>query len=142
MVGFINGVAGLGRRLIDAVLGPVRGAIDGAKRLLGIHSPSRVFRQIGVFTGEGFVQGLSAMESAAQSSMRDLVAPPEVPAIASVAASTASIVPAATGGMSAAGGGVNTADEALIQIAEALSQLQAVGPRDFLMMQRRAERMV
>lgn len=142
MVGFINGVAGLGQRLIDAVLGPVRGAIDGAKRMLGIHSPSRVFRQIGVFTGEGFVQGLSAMESAAQSSMRDLVAPPEVPAIASVAASTASIVPVVPAGVAAAGGNVSTSDEALVQIAEALSQLQAVGPRDFLMMQRRAERMV
>lgn len=142
MVGFINGVAGLGRRLIDAVLGPVRGAIDGAKRLLGIHSPSRVFRQIGVFTGEGFVQGLSAMESAAQSSMRDLVAPPEVPAIVSVAASTASIVPVAAGGVSATGGGVSASDEALMQVAEALMQLQAVGPRDFLMMQRRAERML
>jgi len=32
--------------------------------------------------------------------------------------------------------------QTLVQIAEALSQLQAVGPRDFLMMQRRAERMV
>ena len=141
MVGFINGVAGLGQRLIDAVLGPVRGAIDGAKRLLGIHSPSRVFRQIGVYTGEGFVQGIAAMESAAQSSMRDLVAPPEVPAIASVAASTASVVPVAAAGASTAGGNVSTTDEALIQVAEALSQLQAVGPRDFLMMQRRAERM-
>lgn len=141
MVGFINGVAGLGQRLIDAVLGPVRGAIDGAKRMLGIHSPSRVFRQIGVFTGEGFVQGLSAMESAAQSSMRDLVAPPEVPAIASVAASTASIVPVAAAGASTSGGSVSMSDAALVQIAEALSQLQAVGPRDFLMMQRRAERM-
>lgn len=142
MVGFINGVSGLGRKLIDAVLGPVSGAIDGAKKLLGIHSPSRVFRQIGVFTGEGFVQGISAMESAAQSSMRDLVAPPEVPAIVSVAASTASIVPVAPAGISGAGGSVSASDEALVQIAEALSQLQAVGPRDFLMMQRRAERMV
>ena len=141
MVGFINGVAGLGQRLIDAVLGPVRGAIDGAKRILGIHSPSRVFRQIGVYTGEGFVQGIAAMESAAQSSMRDLVAPPEVPAIASVAASTASVVPVAAAGASTSGGSVSTSDEALVQIAEALSQLQAVGPRDFLMMQRRAERM-
>lgn len=142
MVGFINGVAGLGRKLIDAVLGPVRGAIDGAKQLLGIHSPSRVFRQIGVHTGEGFVQGISAMEAAAQSSMRDLVAPPEGPAIASVAASTASIVPVAAAGMSAAGGSVSASDEALMLVAEVLSQLQAVGPRDFLMMQRRAERMV
>lgn len=142
MVGFINGVAGLGRKLIDAVLGPVRGAIDGAKQLLGIHSPSRVFRQIGVHTGEGFVQGISAMEVAAQSSMRDLVAPPEGPAIASVAASTASIVPVAAAGMSAAGGSVSASDEALMLVAEVLSQLQAVGPRDFLMMQRRAERMV
>ena len=88
------------------------------------------------------MQGLSAMEAAAQSSMRDLVAPPEVPAIASVAASTASIVPVASAGVATAGGGVSTSDEALVQIAEALAQLQAVGPRDFLMMQRRAERMV
>ncbi len=47
-------------RLIDAVGGAVSGAIDWAKGLLGIKSPSRVFRQFGIYTDEGFVIGINS----------------------------------------------------------------------------------
>ncbi|MFI3139897.1 hypothetical protein ODU12_07115 [Streptococcus suis] len=58
--GFVEGVKGAAGRLIDAVGGAVSGAIDWAKGLLGIKSPSRVFRQFGIYTDEGFVIGINS----------------------------------------------------------------------------------
>lgn len=59
IMGFVNGVKNAAGALIDAVGGAVRGAIDWAKGLLGIHSPSRVFRQFGEYTDEGFIIGVN-----------------------------------------------------------------------------------
>lgn len=58
--GFVQGVANAAGRLISAVSNAVGGAINAAKNLLGINSPSRVFRQFGLFTDEGFVIGVKA----------------------------------------------------------------------------------
>lgn len=58
--GFVQGVANAAGRLISAVSDAVGGAINAAKNLLGIKSPSRVFRQFGLFTDEGFVIGVKA----------------------------------------------------------------------------------
>ena len=58
--GFVQGVANAAGRLISAVSNAVGGAINAAKNLLGIKSPSRVFRQFGLFTDEGFVIGVKA----------------------------------------------------------------------------------
>ena len=59
IMGFVNGVKNAAGALIDAVGGAVQGAIDWAKGLLGIHSPSRVFRQFGEYTDEGFIIGVN-----------------------------------------------------------------------------------
>lgn len=56
--GMINGITGAAGSLIDAVKGAVGNAIDGAKKLLGIHSPSRVFREIGRYTMQGAALGV------------------------------------------------------------------------------------
>lgn len=56
--GFVNGVRSAAHRLISAVTGAVSNAINGAKRLLGIHSPSRVFKDIGVNTMLGAAIGI------------------------------------------------------------------------------------
>ena len=58
--GFVQGVANAAGQLISAVSNAVGGAINAAKNLLGIKSPSRVFRQFGLFTDEGFVIGVKA----------------------------------------------------------------------------------
>ncbi len=58
--GFVQGVANAAGRLISAVSNAVGGAINAAKNLLGIKSPSRVFRQFGLFTDEGFVIGINS----------------------------------------------------------------------------------
>ncbi|MTW85083.1 hypothetical protein F3157_05350 [Virgibacillus dakarensis] len=61
--GFINGVGDKASSLVDKVKGVVGDAIQGAKNLLGIHSPSKVFAQIGRYTGEGFIVGMDRMTS-------------------------------------------------------------------------------
>lgn len=58
--GFVNGVRNAAHRLISAVTGAVSNAINGAKRLLGIHSPSRVFKDIGVNTMLGAAIGIES----------------------------------------------------------------------------------
>lgn len=56
--GMVNGVTDAAGRLIDSVKGAVGNAIDAAKNLLGIHSPSRVFRKIGQYTMQGAALGV------------------------------------------------------------------------------------
>ena len=56
--GLVNGVTGAAGKLIDAVKGAVGNAIDAAKNLLGIKSPSRVFRKIGQYTMQGAALGV------------------------------------------------------------------------------------
>lgn len=56
--GLVKGVTGAAGKLIDAVKGAVGDAIEGAKNLLGIHSPSRVFREIGRHTMQGAALGV------------------------------------------------------------------------------------
>lgn len=59
--GLKDGVKSMGGDLVDSVKGTVDRAIQGAKNLLGIASPSKVFEQIGVFTGQGMVKGMNKM---------------------------------------------------------------------------------
>lgn len=56
--GMVNGVTSAAGSLIDSVKGAVDDAIDGAKNLLGIHSPSRVFRKIGQYSMQGAALGV------------------------------------------------------------------------------------
>lgn len=59
--GLIDGIGSMASAVVDRVKGVVNGAIDAAKNLLGIKSPSRVFMQIGDDTGQGFIDGLRSM---------------------------------------------------------------------------------
>lgn len=61
--GLINGVKNMAGSLVSAAKGVVGGAIDGAKNLLKIKSPSRVFMEIGEYTGEGMEVGLNKSAS-------------------------------------------------------------------------------
>lgn len=56
--GLVNGVTGAAGKLVDAVKGAVDDAIQGAKNLLGIKSPSRVFRKIGQYVMQGAALGV------------------------------------------------------------------------------------
>lgn len=61
--GLANGIKSAASRVTGAIKDVVNDAIDKAKSLLGIKSPSRVFRELGMFTGEGFAIGIERMRS-------------------------------------------------------------------------------
>lgn len=54
ILGFINGVNSMAKKAIDTVKGLGSKVVSGLKGILGIHSPSKVFKELGEMTGEGF----------------------------------------------------------------------------------------
>jgi len=71
--GLVNGIANAGGAVMDAIGGVVQGAIDWAKGLLGIHSPSRVFDDIGDNTIQGLVNGIQGMMPGLRRQMTSVV---------------------------------------------------------------------
>jgi len=59
--GLLNGIANFAGRIKDKLLDIVRGAWNAAKNFLGISSPSKLFREMGRWTGKGLVLGLGDM---------------------------------------------------------------------------------
>jgi len=70
--GLINGITNMAGEAINAITGVVDGVVNKAKSLLGIHSPSRVFRQIGLWTGEGMVIGLDQSSPRVNKAMENI----------------------------------------------------------------------
>lgn len=68
--GLIDGIKNMAQSAIDAVTGVVGGAIQGAKNLLGIESPSKVFAQLGQQTVAGFTNALDALAPKVELSMQ------------------------------------------------------------------------
>jgi phage-related protein len=64
--GLINGVGSMAGSLVDKVKGAVSDAVQGAKNLLGIKSPSRVFMEIGVNTAKGMIEGMASQDAAVE----------------------------------------------------------------------------
>lgn len=58
--GLINGIKAVAGKIGEALLKPIKGAIEGVKNFLGIHSPSRLMMSIGAFTTEGMARGLES----------------------------------------------------------------------------------
>lgn len=81
MQGLADGITGAAGRVISAITGAVGGAIQSAKDLLGIASPSKVFAAIGGNTAEGFAVGVDDGADAAQESLAAMVAPPSASVI-------------------------------------------------------------
>lgn len=120
--GIINGITGSIGQVGSAILGGVKDAIAGVKNMLGIHSPSRLFRdQIGRNIGLGLAQGISNSQAAVMASMNDM---------ASDIASTRFTTPdVATGyGLSPTRASVSTGGEPLSGelLGELLSELRAL----------------
>ena len=68
--GLIDGIASMAGAIIDTIGGVVGGAIDWAKGLLGIGSPSKLFHQYGHWTMQGFDEGLQEMIPVISQTMR------------------------------------------------------------------------
>jgi tape measure domain-containing protein len=72
--GMTGGIAGGVKAVIDAAVNLGNSALQAAKDILGIKSPSRRFREVGEWSGEGMVIGLNSMAgsvSAAAGNMGD-----------------------------------------------------------------------
>lgn len=56
--GIITGVKDKARDLANSVKDAAKKALDGVKNFLGISSPSKLFMEVGRFSGEGMVEGI------------------------------------------------------------------------------------
>lgn len=120
--GIINGITGSIGQVGSAILGGVKDAIANVKNMLGIHSPSRLFRdQIGRNIDLGLAQGISNSQAAVMASMNDM---------ASGVASTRFTTPdvAAGYGVKSVGTAVPTSSETSSGelLGELLSELRAL----------------
>lgn len=72
--GIVSGIMGSIGRIGNAILGGVNDAIANVKRMLGIHSPSRLFRdQIGMMMGLGLANGIDASARYVNASMGSMI---------------------------------------------------------------------
>jgi tape measure domain-containing protein len=92
MQGFLDGITGMFSRIWDSVVGFVNKVTDKVKSVLGIHSPSKVFEDIGMNLGKGMAIGIEGTKGMVDKAMAAIT-----PAM-SVSA------PAAAGSVSGGGG--------------------------------------
>ncbi|GAB3437502.1 phage tail protein [Actinophytocola sediminis] len=104
--GLLDGLASMASAVIDWFTGLIGDAVDSVLSVLGISSPSKVFRQIGVWSGEGLVQGLKSMVdpvTGAAAALADAAVPS--PALAGAGAPDMFGAAGGMAGAGAAGGG-------------------------------------
>lgn len=71
--GIVNGISSAAGSIASAARSAAQNALNSAKSLLGIHSPSRVFRdQVGAMIGKGMAEGISDSENAVNRAMAEL----------------------------------------------------------------------
>lgn len=71
--GFINGAKDAWAALKDGFLNIIDGAVESAKQLLGIASPSKVFKEIGGFVVEGFDEGVEGLGDSAVEQTQQMI---------------------------------------------------------------------
>lgn len=71
--GLIDGISSMGQAVLDTIGGIVGGAIDWAKGLLGIGSPSKLFRKFGDWTMQGLALGIEDGAGDALGAMRGVM---------------------------------------------------------------------
>lgn len=91
--GLVDGVVGAAGSLIDAVGDAINGAIGWAKSLLGIASPSKVFREFGRFSMQGMALGIDDDADRPVRSLEDAYSavsavPMRAPSVAAAAGTT------------------------------------------------------
>jgi hypothetical protein len=74
--GLVEAIKAGATKVAGAIKDVAKGAIDGAKGVLGIASPSKVFEEIGGYTVEGFVGGVDAENDNATRAMENAITPP------------------------------------------------------------------
>lgn len=97
--GLMGGIRSMAGRVASAARDVVSGAVSAAKRALKISSPSRVFREIGEFTGEGYALGLEKMTRPVTDAMNKMLALPNSRTVALRADTSGLVLP--SGGLAA-----------------------------------------
>ena len=105
--GIANGIAGAAGIVVNKITGVVGGAIEAAKNLLGIHSPSRVFRKIFGYVMEGAALGIDDTADEPVKSMRSAVRNVEKAAVFGVSVTGGGAYGSTVYGASGVAGGGN-----------------------------------
>ena len=105
--GIANGISGAAGVVVSKITGVVGGAIDAAKNLLGIHSPSRVFRKIFGYVMEGAALGIDDTADEPVKSMRSAVRNVEKAAVFGVSVTGGGAYGATASGAAGIAGGGN-----------------------------------
>lgn len=74
VLGIKNGIIGAWDGLVSGVKSKVEGMVDSVKGLLGIHSPSKVFAEIGLNICRGLAEGLTTNAPLAEDAAKQVVA--------------------------------------------------------------------
>ena len=73
ITGIASGIAGAAGKLVDAAVNAAKDALNWVKDKLGIHSPSRVFRdEVGVMIGRGMAVGIDRSQEVVNRSLGQL----------------------------------------------------------------------
>lgn len=72
VTGLLNGITGMWDTLVSTVKGKVSGMVSTVKNVLGIHSPSKVFTEIGENVTQGLVNGINTGAPAAQEAVQNI----------------------------------------------------------------------
>ncbi len=101
--GMIDGVGSMADAVMEKIQSIGDGITDKIKDILGIHSPSRVMMEVGVYTGEGLAQGIESMQSrvagASAGIADDVTTPHDTPVASLPPARTAGVSPEVGGGI-------------------------------------------
>ena len=105
--GIANGISGAAGVVVSKITGVVGGAIDAAKNLLGIHSPSRVFRKMFGYVMQGAALGIDDTADEPVKSMRSAVRNVEKAAVFGVSVTGGGAYGATANGAAGIAGGGN-----------------------------------
>lgn len=72
VTGLLNGITGIWDTLVSTVKGKVNGMVSTVKNVLGIHSPSKVFTEIGENVTQGLVNGINTGAPAAEQAIQSI----------------------------------------------------------------------
>lgn len=70
--GLIKGISSMTKAVTDVVKNIADSIPEGIKKILGIHSPSRVLHEIGEFTGIGLANGIASTQAVNAKAMNEL----------------------------------------------------------------------
>ena len=72
VTGLLNGITGMWDTLVSTVKGKVNGMVSTVKNVLGIHSPSKAFTEIGENVPQGLVNGINTGAPAAEQAIQNI----------------------------------------------------------------------